>query len=1682
MGSTYSWTSSPAGFTSTASNPTVSPAETTTYTVVETITATGCSKSNSVVITVNPLPTITVTTPATCAADLLTYSVGVTVSSGTVTSSSGTVVNTSGNIWSISGITAGTDITLTVTDGNGCLKTLPVTAPDCSCPVIVPPVSGGDKSYCSGGSIPAITASVQAGETVDWYAGSTGGPVLATGLSYTPISAGTYYAEARNTTTNCKSNTRTSITVTVNALPVAAAGSPASICVGSSTTIGAAAVVGSTYSWTSSPAGFTSTASNPTVSPAETTTYTVVETITATGCSKSNSVVITVNPLPTITVTTPATCAADLLTYSVGVTVSSGTVTSSSGTVVNTSGNIWSISGITAGTDITLTVTDGNGCLKTLPVTAPDCSCPVIVPPVSGGDKSYCSGGSIPAITASVQAGETVDWYAGSTGGPVLATGLSYTPISAGTYYAEARNTTTNCKSNTRTSITVTVNALPVAAAGSPASICVGSSTTIGAAAVVGSTYSWTSSPAGFTSTASNPTVSPAETTTYTVVETITATGCSKSNSVVITVNPLPTITVTTPATCAADLLTYSVGVTVSSGTVTSSSGTVVNTSGNIWSISGITAGTDITLTVTDGNGCLKTLPVTAPDCSCPVIVPPVSGGDKSYCSGGSIPAITASVQAGETVDWYAGSTGGPVLATGLSYTPISAGTYYAEARNTTTNCKSNTRTSITVTVNALPVAAAGSPASICVGSSTTIGAAAVVGSTYSWTSSPAGFTSTASNPTVSPAETTTYTVVETITATGCSKSNSVVITVNPLPTITVTTPATCAADLLTYSVGVTVSSGTVTSSSGTVVNTSGNIWSISGITAGTDITLTVTDGNGCLKTLPVTAPDCSCPVIVPPVSGGDKSYCSGGSIPAITASVQAGETVDWYAGSTGGPVLATGLSYTPISAGTYYAEARNTTTNCKSNTRTSITVTVNALPVAAAGSPASICVGSSTTIGAAAVVGSTYSWTSSPAGFTSTASNPTVSPAETTTYTVVETITATGCSKSNSVVITVNPLPTITVTTPATCAADLLTYSVGVTVSSGTVTSSSGTVVNTSGNIWSISGITAGTDITLTVTDGNGCLKTLPVTAPDCSCPVIVPPVSGGDKSYCSGGSIPAITASVQAGETVDWYAGSTGGPVLATGLSYTPISAGTYYAEARNTTTNCKSNTRTSITVTVNALPVAAAGSPASICVGSSTTIGAAAVVGSTYSWTSSPAGFTSTASNPTVSPAETTTYTVVETITATGCSKSNSVVITVNPLPTITVTTPATCAADLLTYSVGVTVSSGTVTSSSGTVVNTSGNIWSISGITAGTDITLTVTDGNGCLKTLPVTAPDCSCPVIVPPVSGGDKSYCSGGSIPAITASVQAGETVDWYAGSTGGPVLATGLSYTPISAGTYYAEARNTTTNCKSNTRTSITVTVNALPVAAAGSPASICVGSSTTIGAAAVVGSTYSWTSSPAGFTSTASNPTVSPAETTTYTVVETITATGCSKSNSVVITVNPLPTITVTTPATCAADLLTYSVGVTVSSGTVTSSSGTVVNTSGNIWSISGITAGTDITLTVTDGNGCLKTLPVTAPDCSCPVIVPPVSGGDKSYCSGGSIPAITASVQAGETVDWYAGSTGGPVLATGLSYTPISAGTYYAEARNTTTNCKSNTRTSITVTVNALPGTGYQDWWQHV
>ncbi len=112
-----------------------------------------------------------------------------------------------------------------------------------------------------------------------------------------------------------------------------------------------------------------------------------------------------------------------------------------------------------------------------------------------------------------------------------------------------------------------------------------------------------------------------------------------------------------------------------------------------------------------------------------------------------------------------------------------------------------------------------------------------------------------------------------------------------------------------------------------------------------------------------------------------------------------------------------------------------------------------------------------------------------------------------------------------------------------------------------------------------------------------------------------------------------------------------------------------------------------------------------------------------------------------------------------------------------------------------------------------------------------------------------------------------------------------------------------------------------------------------------------------------------------------------------------------------------------------------------------------------------SGITTSGTYTYTVTitdgDGNGNTNTDSVDVLVSNPPNT--PVSGGNQIVCTGTS-GTVTATVDAGETVDWYDAETGGNLLLTGnTSYTTNTAGTYYAETRGSTSGCTSIGRTAV-------------------
>jgi hypothetical protein len=956
-------------------------------------------------------------------------------------------------------------------------------------------------------------------------------------------------------------------TYTSPAIPVVNAGADVIICNGGSTPLTATGA--STYTWSPTTALSPTTGASVTANPTATTTYTVTGT-NAAGCRNTDAVQVTVNPVATVNAGPDQTiCAGSTATLagSFGGGATSATWSAPSGSFSSTS----SMTAV-----YTPTITSGSVTL-TLTTNDPAGPCPLVTdqivinvnprPTVTVNSPTVCAG--TPATVTATPSPAGSYSYSWTVPGGATNPGnvASFNTTVAGTYSVVITNTTTGCTSLSASG-TVTVNPLPIVNAGSDQTVCQGTNVTL--AATGASTYSWDN---GVTQGVSfTPTVG---TTTYTVTGT-SAAGCINTDQVVVTVNPTP-------------LVNAGPDVTVCTGgtaTLTASGATTYswNTGATTASIN-VTPATTTTYTVTGTSlGCTATDAVTVTVSGAAAIN---AGLDVAICAGQS---TTLTATGGVTYNWNNGLGAG----NGFSVSPASTTTYTVTGTDAG-GCIGTD--AVTVTVNPLPVVNAGLDQTVCAGTAVTLTATGAA--TYSWDN---GVTNGVA---FTPTGTLTYTVVGT-TAAGCTASDQVVVTVNPLPVVDAGTDQTVCAG----------TSVTLTASGASTYSWNNGINQGVAFTPASTLTYTVTGTSaaGCIATDQVVVTVNPLPTVN---AGTDQTVCVGAS---VTLSATGASTYTWNNGVT------QGVAFTPASTQTY--TVTGTDANGCINTD-QVVVTVNPLPTINAGADVAICIGASTTLTASG--GTTYTWDN---GATQGGS---VSPASTTTYTVSGT-NANGCVNTDQVVVTVNPLPAIN------AGADFAVCTGG----SATLTGSGGVAYTwNNGVVNGVSFVPAATNTyTVTGTDANGCINTDQITV---SVLTNAPVNAGPDVAICIGQS---TTLTATGAVTFNWDQG------LGTGNNFTVSPTGTTTYTVVGTDGNGCTGTD-AITVTVNPLPTTNAGTDQTVCQGTSVTLTATGA--STYSWDN---GVTNgVAFTPAVG---TVTYTVSGT-SAAGCVTTDQVVVTVNPLPT-------------------------------------------------------------------------------------------------------------------------------------------------------------------------------------------------------------------------------------------------------------------------------------------------------------------------------------------------------------------------------------------------------------------------------
>ncbi|MTK53693.1 PKD-like domain-containing protein, partial [Paludibacter sp.] len=746
------------------------------------------------------------------------------------------------------------------------------------------------------------------------------------------------------------------------------------------------------------------------------------------------------------------------------------------------------------------------------------------------------------------------------------------------------------------------------------------------------------------------------------------------------------------------------------------------------------------------------------------------------------------------------------------------------------------------------------------------------------------------------------------------------------------------------------------------------------------------------------------------------------------------------------------------------------------------------------------------------------------------------------------------GVYSTSGAVLTVNPTPTITNVSPILKGTNVtLTGTLGTPAAINAWVSSNPAVATvTSGGV--VTGLVAGSTI-ITYTNSGGCTATTTIvvytkysntavisgkeTDPDLSNnSATVVPVPRPVASFSYPSSSYCATPSTTAVPTMDTYGvkgtftatpaglvinSSTGEINLGASAAGTYEVTNTVVAQGDYAANSAKTN------VTVYALPVPTITGSGAACANSAGNIYSTESGMSNYNWSVSggtiTSGGTSTSNTATVTWGSAGTGTIsVNYSNSNGCSASSSTskIVTINALPTATISgTTSVCqntAAPSITFTGAGGIAPYTFT-------------YTING---GTAQTITTISGNSVSVTQPTTTTGTYSYALVS-VKDNSSTTCSNdqsGSavitvnalpVPTITGSgaACANSTGNVYTTESGmssynwtvsgGTITSGGTSTSNTatvtwgSAGTGTISVNYSNSNgCSASSSTSKIVTINALPTAAISGTTSVCQNTAapsitfTGAGGIAPYTFTYKVNGGTAQTITTTSGNSVSVMQPTTTTgtysyalvSVKDNSSTTCSndQSGSAVITVNALPVPTITgSGAACAnstGNVYTTESGMSnyvwsVSGGTITSGGTSTSNTATVTWGSAG--TGT-ISVNYSNSNGCSassstsKTVTIndkpTLTSISTPV----------ALCAGTSLnpsgPTVSANGSVVFTEGWELESSVGSGIFNSLTVPYIVS---YADNNKTlrytaTNGCGITTSNTVTLTVNPTP-TGYND-----
>lgn len=522
--------------------------------------------------------------------------------------------------------------------------------------------AGPDQDICEGET---TTLTASGGPNFLWNNGET-----TASIDVNPLVTTTYTVSVFDNDGNIDED---SVTVTVNPIPVAEAGTNQTICQGETITLTASG--GDSYLWSNG-----ETTASIDVSPMLDTTYDVE--VISNNCSSTDTVTVFVNDAPDITVT------ADLVL-----------VEGQSATLVaNGSDNYqWSTGETSVSIDVAPLVTTTysvtslgvNGCSTTVDVTV------TVIPEVvadAGLDASICRDD---VVTLTATGGGTYLWNTGDTTAELVVI-----PQVTTTYTVTVTDDYGYSDSD---SVTITVNETPDITVSNDVAILDGETVTLTANG--GDNYLWNTG-----ETTASIVVTPSVTTTYTVVSTAIG-GCADIEQVTVTIIPEVVADAGEDATiCSGETITLNA----------SGGGTYLWDTGDTTAelIVSPVVTTTYTVTITDDYGYTDTDSVTVNVNE----TPNVTVSNNITIIEGESTILTA--QGAVAYDWNTGET-----SSSITVSPTQTTTYTVTGTSNTCSAQAQ----VTVTVEPLFVASAGEDEQVCQNDNYEIVLTANTGDSYLW-------------------------------------------------------------------------------------------------------------------------------------------------------------------------------------------------------------------------------------------------------------------------------------------------------------------------------------------------------------------------------------------------------------------------------------------------------------------------------------------------------------------------------------------------------------------------------------------------------------------------------------------------------------------------------------------------------------------------------------------------------------------------------------------------------------------------------------------------------------------------------------------------------------------------------------------------------------------------------------